>query len=448
MQRAEKNLDALPGTIYSDSMARRSLLVILLFFCIPWAHSEETLSPAVAGYVTAISSGTSFDVNGTHILCDGNTRFSMLVDGKKQSIGTLQVPYLGEPLDVYGRADKKTYTIKATEIIRYLPQPHTISGTAIIDGLPDASEKSTPGERLFRADGYRILVTAKTKTTFSPPLTSLAGAGTNVWLKYTGKERPDGTLIAETAVFTANAVPKGEDKLRTKNEYDPKSVDPSSKQGTVSKHVLGVNPKKIPPYEDAAMQARVDRIGLSLIPAYQRSLSDTDATKINFRFQLIDQPKWHDAMTLPNGIILVPRQVVDRLQNDSQLAAVLADNIAYALEKQSFRRQPADQEITAAQIASAAGEIFVPGLSLATSIVNSRVAASIYRHAIEQSGRVSLTFLHDAGYDIHEAPKAWWLLAPKKPKDMVETPLPERAAYLYATLGQTWRTTSRESRVQ
>jgi len=429
-------------------MARRSLLVILLFFCIQWAHSEETPSPAIAGYVTGIASDTSFDVNGTHILCDGNTRFNTSADGKKQFTSTPQAPYLGEPLDVYGPADRKTYTIRATEITRYSSQSYTLSGTAIIDGLPDTSEKASPDERLFRADGYRILVTAKTQTTFNPPLTSLSGVGTNVWLKYTGKQRPDGTLIAETAVFTANAVPKGEDRLRTRSEYDTKAVDPDSKQGKVNKYFFGLNPKKIPPYENAAMQARVDRIGVSLIPAYQRNLPAADATKIDFRFQLIDQPKWHDALTLPNGIILVPRQVVERLQNDSQLATVLADNIACALEKQSFRGQPAAQEMTAAQLASDVGGIFVPGLGLATGIVNNRVAASIYRHAVEQSGRVSLTLLRDAGYDIDEAPKAWWLLAPKKPKDMAETPLPERAAYLYATLGQTWRVTSSESPMQ
>ncbi len=79
------------------------------------------------------------------------------------------------------------------------------------------------------------------------------------------------------------------------------------------------------------MQARVDAIGATLVAKYQRDLPDADETKINFRFQLIDNKKWHDAVALPSGIILIPHQVVERLQNDSQLATVLADNIATVL---------------------------------------------------------------------------------------------------------------------
>lgn len=414
----------------------------LLVLCVPNAFPQETPRPAIAGYVTAVKSPTVFDVNGTHILCDGKTQFSSSIDGKKHRTSAAEPAYIGEPLDIYGNANKKTHTIVATEVIVYPPQPTQLSGIAIIAAIPNSPETTSPASRLFRADGYHILVTPKTQTTFDPPLSSLDSVTTNVWIRYSGKLRSDGTLLASTAVFTANIVPKSEDKLRIKNEYDTKAVDPDSKQSAVSKHFLGVNPKKIPPFNNPAMQARVDRIGASLIPAYQRNLPASDETKINFRFQLIDYPKWRDAHTLPNGIILVPRQVIERLQNDSQLAAVLADNIATALEKQSFREQPAIHKMTAAQVASDAGGIFVPGLGLATGIANGRIAAAMQRHALEQSGRVSLAFLHDAGFDVYEAPRTWWLLAPKKPKDISDIDLPERAAYLYSVIGQIWRTPS------
>lgn len=415
-------------------------VTLLLILCGSTAFSQETPPPAIAGYITAITSATVFDVNGTHVLCDDKTQFSVSINGKKHPANTIEAAYIGQMLDIYGTGNKKSHTIRATEIVAYLPQSNQLSGTAIIDEIPDSHKNASPGSRLLRADGYRILITPKTQATFTPPLTSIASVETNVWIKYTGKLSPDGTLVADTAAFTVNNVPKSEDRLRTKNEYDPKAVDPKDKQSGASKFFRGTNVKKIPPYNDSAMQARVDRIGASLIPAYQRNLSASDATKIDFRFQLIDQSKVRDAMTLPNGIILIPRQVVERLQNDSQLATVLADNIASALEKQSFREQPAAHKMTAAQWTSDAGGFLVPGLGLATGIANSRIAASIRRHAEEQSGRVSLTFLHDAGYDIYEAPRAWWLLAPKKPKDISDIYLPERAAYLYSVIGRTWRT--------
>ncbi len=172
---------------------------------------------------------------------------------------------------------------------------------------------------------------------------------------------------------------------------------------------------------------------------------DVNGTHIlcDSRFQVVDEPKWHDAITLPNGIILIPRQVIERLQNDSQLATVLADNIACAIEKQTFREIPAKEKMTAAEVAGAAAGIFVPGLGLATDLANYKASAIMLRHTEEQSGRVSLVFLHDAGYDIHQAPVAWWLLAPKKPEKITEIPLPERSAYLYQVIGTTWRARSR-----
>jgi hypothetical protein len=422
-------------------MVRQTLLATTLFlFCIS-AFPEETNPPAIAGYVTAITSPAIFGVNGMHVQCTGQTQLEQAdASGEKLTTQTTQDRYLGQAIDIYGAVNKKTHTIVATKVIVHLVSPVKLSGTAIIDHVP-ADPHQASGERLFSADGYRILITTQTQTTLTPPLTSLANIETNVWLKYTGKQRPDGVLVADTAVFTANVIPKGEDQLRTKNEYDTKAVDQDSKQSATSKFFLGTNVKKNPPYEDAAMQARVDRIGASLIPTYQRNLPDTDAAKINFRFQVIDEPQWHDARTLPNGIILVPRQVVQRLQNDSQLATVLADNIACALEKQTYRQVPANHKMIAAQLAADGGAFFVPGLGLATVLANYKVEAAILRHAEEQSGRVSLVFLHDAGYDISEAPNAWWLLAPKKPQDMIDTPLPERAAYLYQTIGTTWRST-------
>jgi hypothetical protein len=46
--------------------------------------------------------------------------------------------------------------------------------------------------------------------------------------------------------------------------------------------------------------------------------------------------------------------------------------------------------------------------------------------------------MHDAGFDVAQAPLAWWLLADKKSEGLDDTPLPPRAEYLYKTLGETW----------
>ena len=155
------------------------------------------------------------------------------------------------------------------------------------------------------------------------------------------------------------------------------------------------------------MQQRIERVGNSLIPDFQRALPDSDKTKIHFQFQLVDQPKWDDARTLPGGIILVLRQIVELLTNDSQLAAVPADNISSALEKQGYRLMPANKALAATSLARDIAGFFVPGLSLVTGIATYSSAKSIDAVLVNQSGRVALGLMHDPGYDVHQAPFAW-----------------------------------------
>jgi hypothetical protein len=416
------------------------LALLLFLFTLSAANAlsqQTTPDPTIEGYVTHVISPTDFDVNGTHIHCNNGTQFGTSTNGVRHLSPAAKDLYIGEPLDVFGTLDRKARTITADEAIANTPQPQQLNGTAIIDGI--SGKQPGPGERLLRADGYLILITAKTHSVYTKPLVSLFDVGTNVWVRYSGKQRPDGIVEADTAAFAQNAIPKDENKLRTKNEYDPKAVDPSLKQNDASKLFFGFNPMEIPPYDDAAMQSRIERIGASLVPAYQRHLPVDDKTKINFRFQLVDEPKWRTAMPLPNGIILVSRQIVDRMENDSQLATILADNIAWILEKQDYRGQPAKNEIAAAKLVSLVGGGYLFG---ATTAVTKGIAATLERHAEDQSGRVSLVLLHDAGYNILEAPHAWWLAAPKKPTTMSATDPPLRAVNLYKTIGTTWRVTS------
>lgn len=152
----------------------------------------------------------------------------------------------------------------------------------------------------------------------------------------------------------------------------------------------------------------------------------------------MDAEHFRDALAFANGIILVPFPAISRLQNDSQIAAVLADNIAASLEKQEVRSQPAAHRLTGVAVAGNVVGLVVPGLGLVTGATTFGVAKHMITLQRRQSGRVALCFMHDAGYDLSQAPIAWWLLDPAKPKPLEKTNLPDRAAYLYSTLGTTW----------
>jgi predicted Zn-dependent protease len=256
-----------------------------------------------------------------------------------------------------------------------------------------------------------------------------------VWIKYRGKLQSDGIVHTNSAIFIPNAIPNDEAKLLDKNDYDSTAVAPDAKQSFVSEMYHGLDPKKIPPYKNASMQARVERIGTSIIPAYQRKLLDSDLTKILFHFQLVDRPDFLDCWALPSGIILVPRHIVEQLQNDQELAAVLADCVADVLEKQAYRSQANRRNRKIAEFASVAGGVSTFGV---VSLGNLGAESSEERTAEDQSGRVSLGLLHDAGYEIDQAPIAWWRLCTKSGKTLVDTPIPRRALNLYKLIGITW----------
>jgi hypothetical protein len=105
-----------------------------------------------------------------------------------------------------------------------------------------------------------------------------------------------------------------------------------------------------------------------------------------------------------------------------------------ALERQEFRAEGKQKVAIAATLAGALVPHAGPGI--AGNGASGEV--QILMKEMEQRDRVSLALLHDAGYDIVQAPMAWWLLAPGKQKSLTEINLPKRAAYLYSILGETW----------
>ena len=162
-------------------------------------------------------------------------------------------------------------------------------------------------------------------------------------------------------------------------------------------------------------------------------------TKIHFRFQLVDQNKMKDGLTLTSGIILVPYQVVDEMKSDAQLAAVLAADVAEVMEEQAVRSVPGNRVRSGTKLAGAAAGFLIPGAGIATSMATGTSASIALHRQQEQSTRTALIWMQDAGYDIHEAPRAWWTLADKKHKPLSEVDMPYRTQYAYQILGTAYR---------
>ena len=395
-------------------------------------HAAE---PQVAGFVTRVASPADFDVDGLHVLLTPTTT---LQAARAETFSELPsiAPYLGQYALVWGKVDNASLAIAASRIAFITPQPSIVSGTAIIDLVLPAT---SPNQRI-RADGRILEIPANVLSQPAPgtPAATASDLHTNLWIDYHGQQRTDGIVIVDELTLAPNQIATSEGKLLQKSAYDLAAVLPESHQSAASKAIRGIDYKKIPPFHDSAQQARIDRIGQSLIPAYQKSLASDDPTHIHFQFQLVDQPHWRNAVPLPSGVVLVPRQIVALLASDSQLAAILADSIAITLEKQTLRNQASRHFIPAAMVASAALTTVVPGAGVVGGVVGSRKLELILSLAEQQAGRVALTLMHDAGYDITQAPEAWWTLAAGPGKDAHRQSPPERALNQYEELGTTW----------
>ncbi|HVT98764.1 MAG TPA: DUF5666 domain-containing protein [Acidobacteriaceae bacterium] len=416
-------------------MRALSALCLLLTCCSAWPQSPTPQRPLLIGYITRISSGSDFDVNGVRILCGGETRIQSPARGDASFIdmGCFRTPpVVGQRVEVYGHRKKQPNAVVAERIDIKRIHHDDISGWALIDAIADP-DPSAPRVVRIRADGYWMTITPRTRVAFNDPLHSISDVMTNVWVRYSAKPGPDGTYAAQKAKFFQNSITENQDAKRAKTDYDPATVPANAKQNALAATIEGPNPKQMAPWPDEAMQHRVSAIGHKLVPSWENKLADSDPTKINFRFQVTSGHGWPLPIALPSGVVLVPHESVERMQNDSQLAAILADAMACVLEKQYFRMSGANNGITAGTGTEVATILFSPAWGAAVT----SVAAKIHRDQ-RQSARVSLDLMHDAGYDVDEAPKAWWLLDSRKPQPLEEIAMPDRAAYLYRVLGEVW----------
>ena len=433
-------------SLYILNPAVRTLVAFLLCVLLAgppvWPQPQEP--PAIEGYVTRVTSNADFDVNGFRVLCGSET---LLGPGPRHGQTIFEVrgcpkdlPYVGEPMQISGRKDKRKRLIVASRIEVQPASSEEIAGSAVIDAPPVLNSLAQPEPGLLvRADGYSILISKQAEIQWTAPLNALAGVRPGDWIKYKGKMNAQGVVVASFADLAPNVVSKGEHKFREKYDYDPSAGFPSSSPEHLSEWYGNTDLKKIPVFVQSPMQARVTAVGNKLIPPFQRALPQNDPAKLHFHFQLVDEP-WRGCMVLPGGVIFVPVAVVERTQNDSQLAAILAAAVADVLEKQEYRTSrfglataiQAGADIAAAY---APGGLGWYGAGFATSKIASK---DINARLADQRGRVAFCLTHDAGYDIDQAPLAWWLLSSKKNEPIEKVGMPKYSEYLYQVLGKSW----------
>jgi len=135
---------------------------------------------------------------------------------------------------------------------------------------------------------------------------------------------------------------------------------------------------------------------------------------------------------------------VERLKNDDQLAAVLAEAVAFTLQRQG----PKIKERLPLWLAEDAAVMAVwPVLGLEMDLGGEEKATKALVKMEEQRGRIALALLADAGYDPWQAPEAWRLLAPKHlPRNLDSLKYPSRSGYQLGILNLQYKKTTNAAR--
>lgn len=297
-------------------------------------------SPLIEGYITTVQLPGEFAINDFRVLLRPDSKVQRMVtrslaEGDSRDLAEMLHP--GVFVWVFGQEGDYSFrkrTVTGRIILVRNEQTRKLEGAGLVFKVIEDGP-----EPIYIVDGYRIRPEKSTAVSFYGGLKQLSDVGPGTLVDYAGSMAPDGTVVLTMAKFV-----HVEDWPR-KAEFSGHVVAPdfaAHSDGGIYKEIQKVGAAQnereawfnIP--ADQALQGRVARIGMSLVPAYQREMTDNDPAKIHFQFYAIDDKgKLRNGYAVPfSGLIVISKQAAQRIENDSQLATVLAQGIAEVLQLQ------------------------------------------------------------------------------------------------------------------
>jgi Zn-dependent protease with chaperone function len=398
-----------------------------------WAQSPKLKDVKIRGYVTEVRSPTSFDIEDYRITRDQALAldFDNPEDGIAFALGDIRV---GVELEIRGLLNEQTGEMTAKAIRVDLEQFKSSKQTAIVSRIPDGITRAGTGWiGELNADGQTIRVTPQTQVVFRPtkrekqlaerqkknasaeddefePLSSLGQVTVGMTMTYEGKrDLETRKIMAERVEFSTNDLEDGEARLWNSLKTTVRSAQGVS-PGELKIDQIG----KFKLVPDPAVQEYVASIGRRLIPAHQAELPDGDPRKIPFQFHVVldDNP---NAFATPNGIVVVHSGLIEMLDNEAQLAAVVGHEIAHSTHEHTWRQQQFHKKkrFAIAMAGAVAAGYGLGSLADLANLVNAAIASGHSRSLENQADRVGLQYMVQAGYDPREAPAVWKLMAKK-----------------------------------
>ena len=424
-----------------------SLLSVAVFSAATPNNISAAIKPIkIHGYITNIVSPTVFEIDDVKV-----SRSEMLIFNLENQDATVQFKpeniRVGTEIEVQGMLDDQTNELKAEKVSIDLDQFRKITNTTVLSRTPEGIAKTEKGwNGVFWADGRQIRIDETTQVLFqlnkseqqaaknpkveakkeaadedefanSEPLKDIAEVKPGMFATFEGMQQPDGAVLASRIIFVKNELEKGEGNLWKSMKITEKTPNFAQVEPGELK-VSSVGKFKLLPNKE--VQDYVERIGQSLVPAYQKALPDDDPQKIHFKFYVI-RDKEPNAFALANGVVVVNSGMITTLENEAQLAAVIAHEISHSTQEHTWRAMNKDKnKRTALLVGSIAASIFAPGLDTVLDLVNGAMVNGYSRRLEDQADRIGLEYMVAANYDPREAPRVWKIMS-KKNGDLPNT---------------------------
>ncbi|HEV2913282.1 MAG TPA: M48 family metalloprotease, partial [Pyrinomonadaceae bacterium] len=116
-------------------------------------------------------------------------------------------------------------------------------------------------------------------------------------------------------------------------------------------------------YNDDALNSYLDRVGKSVVPP------DTHLEHVEWRFRMLRDPV-PNAFALPNGTVYINMGLLALLENEAQLASILAHEAVHVLNRHSYLQNRSNRKkVLAINIIQAVG-FWMPGGGAAGMTIN------------------------------------------------------------------------------
>lgn len=219
-----------------------------------------------------------------------------------------------------------------------------------------------------------------------------------------GTRREDGRNYISSAEIKPNLLTPNDLKLIeiTKTGL---TIPPTGQTGAGIR--IGQNIYKLS--QNLELNQYVTKVGYKIVPRYIKNLADGDPNKILFRFYVLEDDSIN-AMALADGSVFVHTGLLKLIENEAQLAFILAHEIGHVTNEHSRKSfESAQNRAMWMGIAGTAASVVV-GQQTGGLIAQVGFGLLTNKHSRDMENdadRIGMFYAFDAGYDVRESEKVW-----------------------------------------